>query len=92
MAHVAHDAQVTPLDCLIEVCVFKYQERRFAAGLESDVLHRSAGLLHYFLTCCRAADESDLVNIRMLGNGGASDSALAIDDVDHSWWEPDLFY
>jgi len=82
---------VTPLDRLAEICVFEHEEGRFAAGFESDVLHRSAGLLHDFLTCCRAAGESDLVDVGMLRDGGSCDFALAVDDVDHSWRETGLF-
>jgi len=81
---------MTPLDGLVEICVFEYQEWRFAAGLESYVLQRSAGLLHHFLTCCRAAGEGDLVDIGMLRDGGACDSALTVDDVHHSGREPSL--
>jgi hypothetical protein len=75
---------MTPPDRLVEVCVFKHKEWRFAAGLESYVLQRSAGLFHHFLAHRRAAGESDLVNIGVLRDGGACDLALAVDDVDHS--------
>ena len=91
LAHVGHDADVAPLDGLVEIGVVEDQQRRLAARLERDVLHVDGGHLHDLPARRRAAGEGDLVDIQMRRDGGAAVLAVAVQHVHHPWREAGLF-
>jgi len=91
LAHVRHDADVAPLDGLVEVGVFEDEQRRLAARLQRDVLHVHGGHLHDLPAGRGAAGEGDLVDIEMRGDGRAAVFAVAVQHVHHARREAGFF-
>lgn len=84
LALVIHDADVGPFGGLFEVGVAEDDERGLSAGFESDVLHGAGGHLHDFLAGGGGAGESDLVDARVGDEGGTSNAADAVKDVNNA--------
>src|SRR6516164_349864 len=75
-----------PGDGTVEVRVGKNDGRRFAAEFERDALEVAGGRLDDQLANLCRAGERHLVNVRVLGQGGARGLAETGDDVDHAVW------
>lgn len=90
LALVIHDTDVGPFSGLFKVCIVEDDERRLAAGLQSNVLHCASGHLHDLLSGGGRAGESDLVDIRVRNEGSTRDTAETVKDVHHARRETSL--
>ena len=91
LAVVEVNAEVDPVDGLLDIGVVEHDIRRLTAELESNLLQvGGGGGLHDGTTNERGTGEGDLVNIHMRGDGGAGDLAESRDDVENTGGEASL--
>ena len=91
LAVVEVDAEVDPVDGLLDIGVVEHDIRRLAAQLEGNLLEvGGGGGLHDGTTYERGTGEGDLVNIHVRGDGGTGNLAEPGDDVENTGGEASL--
>jgi len=81
---LTHDADMRPLHSLIQIGIFKHQQRALAAGLECDVFHVDGSGTHDVAASRSAARESNLVHSLVTSedrSGGLTVSRHHVDDA-----------
>lgn len=88
---VVVDAEVDPVDGVLDVGIVEDDVGRLAAQLERDLLQVGRRrCLHDLSADTRGAGEGDLVDVHVGGDGGTGGPSEARDDVDDAWGEAGL--
>jgi hypothetical protein len=71
-----------PLHSLVQIGVFKHQQRALSASLECDVLHVDSSGTHDVAASSGASGESNFVDSLVSGENSSSSLAVSRHDVD----------